>query len=186
MGISMDKLLIIAMIAIILLGPERLPVYAQKLGEFVKNVRRMAEGAKGRLREEMGEDFDEVDWKQLDPRQYDPRRIIRDAIAEDKREAAIQKRKAEREAARLQREAAVAEARARQGLPPVEAAAGSHPSDSGGADPSRAAAAAEFSASDENQPATAVATGGASIVAAAFAKSRAESAGAVNFDSEAT
>ena len=40
----------------------------------------MAEGAKGRLREQMGPEFDDIDWKQYDPRQYDPRRIVREAL----------------------------------------------------------------------------------------------------------
>jgi sec-independent protein translocase protein TatB len=40
----------------------------------------MANGAKDRMRDEMGPDFDDVDWKKLDPRQYDPRRIIREAL----------------------------------------------------------------------------------------------------------
>jgi sec-independent protein translocase protein TatB len=35
------------------------------------------------MREEMGPEFDEVDWKKLDPRQYDPRRIIREALLDD-------------------------------------------------------------------------------------------------------
>ena len=35
------------------------------------------------MREEMGPDFDELDWKKLDPRQYDPRRIIREALLDD-------------------------------------------------------------------------------------------------------
>jgi sec-independent protein translocase protein TatB len=43
----------------------------------------MADGAKERMREEMGPEFDEVDWKKLDPRQYDPRRIIREALLDD-------------------------------------------------------------------------------------------------------
>ena len=43
----------------------------------------MADGAKERMREEMGPDFDEVDWKKLDPRQYDPRRIIREALVDE-------------------------------------------------------------------------------------------------------
>lgn len=64
----------------LLLGPQRLPVYAQKLADFVKAVRRFADTAKDRMREEMGPDFDDVDWQKLDPRQYDPRRIIRDAL----------------------------------------------------------------------------------------------------------
>jgi sec-independent protein translocase protein TatB len=43
----------------------------------------MASGAKDRMRDEMGPDFDEIDWKKLDPRQYDPRRIIREALTEE-------------------------------------------------------------------------------------------------------
>ena len=43
----------------------------------------MADGAKERMREEMGPEFDEVDWKKLDPRQYDPRRIIREALIDE-------------------------------------------------------------------------------------------------------
>lgn len=43
----------------------------------------MANGAKDRMREEMGPEFDEVDWQKLDPRQYDPRRIIREALMDD-------------------------------------------------------------------------------------------------------
>ncbi len=42
----------------------------------------MASGAKNRMREELGPDFDDMDWKKLDPRQYDPRRIIREALQE--------------------------------------------------------------------------------------------------------
>lgn len=82
-GLTFDKLLIIAIIAVFILGPERLPYYASQLARLVKSLRRMATGAKDRLREEMGPDFDDVDWKKLDPRQYDPRRIIRDALLED-------------------------------------------------------------------------------------------------------
>ena len=80
MNIPLDKILIIGIIAVLLLGPQRLPMYAQKLAEFVKAVRRFADTAKDRMREEMGPDFDDVDWQKLDPRQYDPRRIIRDAL----------------------------------------------------------------------------------------------------------
>ena len=42
----------------------------------------MLDDAKDRVREEMGPDFDEEEWRKLDPRQYDPRRIIRDALLE--------------------------------------------------------------------------------------------------------
>nr|WP_308164419.1 twin-arginine translocase TatA/TatE family subunit [Agromyces sp. ISL-38] len=79
-GLTFEKLLIIGVIAVFLLGPERLPHYAAQLGRLVRSLRDMATGAKDRMREEMGPDFDDVDWKKLDPRQYDPRRIIREAL----------------------------------------------------------------------------------------------------------
>ncbi|MEO5921739.1 MAG: Sec-independent protein translocase TatB [Pseudolysinimonas sp.] len=82
-GLTFDKLLIIAIIAVFLIGPDRLPGYAAQLARLVKSLRGMADGAKDRMREEMGPEFDEVDWKKLDPRQYDPRRIIREALVDE-------------------------------------------------------------------------------------------------------
>jgi len=82
-GLTFEKLLLIGVLAVVLVGPERLPRYAAKLAELVRALRSFADGAKDRMREEMGPEFDEVDWKKLDPRQYDPRRIIREALIDD-------------------------------------------------------------------------------------------------------
>src|SRR5215213_3588559 len=83
MGLTFEKLLLIAVLAVVLLGPDRLPKYAAQLGRLVKQFKAFTDGAKVRMREEMGPEFDEVDWKKLDPRQYDPRRIIREALIDD-------------------------------------------------------------------------------------------------------
>lgn len=104
-GLTFEKLLIILAIAAFIVGPDRLPIYAQKLAQFVRSLKAMASGAKERMRDEMGEEFDEVDWRKLDPRQYDPRRIIRDALLEDEntpeaRRARAAKASADRQAAR--------------------------------------------------------------------------------------
>ena len=82
-GLTFEKLLLIGIIAVFLLGPEKLPHYAAQLGRLVRQLRDMANGAKDRMKDEMGPEFDDVDWKKLDPRQYDPRRIIREALIED-------------------------------------------------------------------------------------------------------
>ncbi len=84
-GLTFEKLLIIGVIAVVLLGPDRLPQAAAGLARLVKQLKGFADGAKTRMRDEMGPEFDEVDWKKLDPRQYDPRRIIREALADDGR-----------------------------------------------------------------------------------------------------
>lgn len=78
-GIDSEKLIILAVITALVLGPKRLPEYARKLAEWVRKFRQFADNAQSQLSEELGE---EVDWRKLDPRQYDPRRIIRDALVE--------------------------------------------------------------------------------------------------------
>ncbi|HAM27712.1 MAG TPA: Sec-independent protein translocase TatB [Microbacteriaceae bacterium] len=88
-GLTFDKLLVIGVIAVFVLGPERLPHYAAQLARLVRNLRQMADGAKDRLRDEMGPEFDDVDWKKLDPRQYDPRRIIREALIDDPKPVSV-------------------------------------------------------------------------------------------------
>jgi sec-independent protein translocase protein TatB len=80
LDLSFEKLLVIGVVALFLIGPDKLPGFAAALGRWVRIARGMVDGAKERVREEMGPDFDEVDWQRLDPRQYDPRRIIRDAL----------------------------------------------------------------------------------------------------------
>ncbi|MEY4424074.1 MAG: hypothetical protein RLZZ258_1177 [Actinomycetota bacterium] len=79
-GLSGEKLLILGLIAVFVIGPDRLPGYAKKLATLIKQLRVMAEGAKGQIENEIGE---ELDWQKLDPRRYDPRRIIREALAEE-------------------------------------------------------------------------------------------------------
>lgn len=82
-GLTFDKLLIIGVIAVFVLGPDRLPHYAAQLGHLVRKMRGFASQARERVKDEMGDEFNEVDWRKLDPRQYDPRRIIRDALLEE-------------------------------------------------------------------------------------------------------
>lgn len=82
-GLTFEKLLLIGVIAVFVIGPERLPAYSAKFGQLVRKLKEMSSGAKDRIKEELGDDFDEEEWKKLDPRQYDPRRIIREALLDD-------------------------------------------------------------------------------------------------------
>lgn len=75
------ELLLLIVLALVILGPDKLPTYAAKLAQFVRSARDLAEGAKVQIKEELGPGFEDVDWGALDPRQYDPRRIVREALA---------------------------------------------------------------------------------------------------------
>ena len=74
------ELLLLGLLAVLVLGPERLPEYAAKFGRFVRQARGMADRAKEQLKDEMGPEFSDIDWRAYDPRQYDPRKIVRDAL----------------------------------------------------------------------------------------------------------
>ena len=83
LGINGPEFLLLLIIGLLVVGPSRLPEYTQKLANIVKEVRRMASGAREQIKDEVGIDIDDVDWKKYDPRQYDPRRIIKEALLDD-------------------------------------------------------------------------------------------------------
>lgn len=76
------EFLVLILLAFIILGPKQLPEYAAKLARLVVTARRMANDAKSQLKEQMGPEYEDVDWRQYDPRQYDPRRIVKQALLE--------------------------------------------------------------------------------------------------------
>ena len=81
-GINGWEFIALGIVAVLVLGPERLPEYAAKLARFVVKARGMAEDAKGQLKTQLGPEYQDINWRQYDPRQYDPRRIVREALAE--------------------------------------------------------------------------------------------------------
>ncbi|ACZ22491.1 hypothetical protein Sked_25870 [Sanguibacter keddieii DSM 10542] len=82
-GINGGEAIIILVIAVLVIGPERLPKYAEQLAGLVKRARVLMADAKEKVSEELGPEITDVDWAQLDPRRYDPRRIVRDALLDD-------------------------------------------------------------------------------------------------------
>ncbi len=85
-GLSAEKLILLALLAVLIIGPERLPHYSKQLAEWIKKARRMVDNAQTQMKSELGDGFEDLDWKKLDPRQYDPRRIVRDALREPLRQ----------------------------------------------------------------------------------------------------
>lgn len=79
-GISGWEFVILIALAAALIGPDRLPEYVGKLRGYIRQLRDMADGAKSQLRDQMGPEFEDINWRAYDPRQYDPRKIVRDAL----------------------------------------------------------------------------------------------------------
>ena len=79
-GVNGWEIVLLALIAVFVLGPDRLPEYAAKLAHGIRKLRVMAEGAKGQLKEQLGPEYEDINWRQHDPPQYDPRRIVTEAL----------------------------------------------------------------------------------------------------------
>ena len=82
-GISGNEFLVLLLVLVIVIGPQRLPEYAQKLGQLVRQGRVLLDNAKTQIAEEVGPELGDLSLADLDPRQYDPRKIVRDALGED-------------------------------------------------------------------------------------------------------
>jgi sec-independent protein translocase protein TatB len=76
--LSVGKLLVLAVIAIIVFGPERLPKVAAQAGRALRELRRMAEGATNDLREGLGPEFSDFDVSDLDPRNFMRKHLLDD------------------------------------------------------------------------------------------------------------
>lgn len=87
LGVNGWEVVLLALIAVFVLGPDRLPEYAAKLARGIRQLRIMAEGAKGQLKDQLGPEYEDINWQQYDPRQYDPRRIVKEALLDPLDEA---------------------------------------------------------------------------------------------------
>ncbi len=81
-GLTFEKLLVVTIVAAFILGPRRLPIYAGKLSEFVRDLRAFVESSRARAEDDFGVPLRTSEWR-VDLRQYDPRRIVRDALEHD-------------------------------------------------------------------------------------------------------
>jgi sec-independent protein translocase protein TatB len=68
--LSPTKLLVLVVIALIVFGPRELPKMAQQAGRMLRELRRIAEGAKADLREGLGPEFQDFDFEDLNPRRF--------------------------------------------------------------------------------------------------------------------
>ncbi len=77
-GIGLPELGVILVLGLLVFGPEKLPSMAREAARLVKTVRQLADNAKTELTRELGDDF-----KDLDLRDLDPRAAVRDAMWAD-------------------------------------------------------------------------------------------------------
>jgi sec-independent protein translocase protein TatB len=78
-GIGLTEFAVIAVVATLVFGPERLPDLARQAGRLLRQARRLAEGARDELRSELGPGYEDLELADLDPRRI-IRRHLTDAL----------------------------------------------------------------------------------------------------------
>ena len=68
--LSLTKLMVLAIIAVVIFGPDQLPKGAAQAGRALRELRRIAEGARRDLTEGLGPEFQDFDLADLHPRTF--------------------------------------------------------------------------------------------------------------------
>ncbi len=76
--LNLPKLLVLAVIALVIFGPHELPKIASQAGQALRDLRRIAEGAKNDLREGLGPEFADFDIEDLNPKRFVQKHLFDD------------------------------------------------------------------------------------------------------------
>ena len=85
--VGLLELAVIALVAILVLGPERLPELARQAAQLLRKARTLANNARDELRTELGPEYADLQLRDLDPRTI-VRKHITEAMAEVERDEA--------------------------------------------------------------------------------------------------
>jgi sec-independent protein translocase protein TatB len=76
--LSVTKLLVLAVLALVIFGPDQLPKIAGQLGRGLRDLRRLADKAKTDLQEGLGPEFSDFDIADLHPRTFVRKHLLDD------------------------------------------------------------------------------------------------------------
>ncbi|WP_210651651.1 twin-arginine translocase TatA/TatE family subunit [Nocardioides sp. SYSU D00065] len=80
-GIGLPELAVIAFFGVVLLGPDKLPGLAKQLAHGIKAAKRMGDSVRDDLRTSLGEEYADLELRDLHPREL-VRRQVREALDE--------------------------------------------------------------------------------------------------------
>ena len=81
-GIGLPEFAVIAFVAVLVFGPDKLPELARQAGQLVRKAKILANNARDELRAELGPEYADLELSDLDPRTI-VRRHIAEALEDD-------------------------------------------------------------------------------------------------------
>jgi sec-independent protein translocase protein TatB len=80
--LSLPKLLVLAVIALVVFGPNELPKIASRVGRALRDLRKIAESAKNDLRDGLGPEFADFEIEDLNPNRFVHKHLLGDLNAD--------------------------------------------------------------------------------------------------------
>lgn len=74
--INWTELVALAVLAVIMFGPEKLPGFARQAARIIAYLSKIGNDARGQLRAELGPEFDDLRLSDLNPRNFVARHIL--------------------------------------------------------------------------------------------------------------
>lgn len=87
--LSMTKLLILGVLAMLIFGPEKLPQLARDAGRTLRQFRSFAQQARNDLKSELGDSVGDFDFTDLNPRTFVRKHLLEDDPSELAAPAAV-------------------------------------------------------------------------------------------------
>jgi sec-independent protein translocase protein TatB len=81
--LSIGKILVLAVIALVVFGPDQLPKMAHQAGQTLRELRKLADGATKDLREGLGPEFADFDVRDLHPANFVRKHLLDDLDGDD-------------------------------------------------------------------------------------------------------
>ena len=75
-GVGLPELTVIAFVAVLVFGPDKLPELARQAGRMARQLRGFANSARDELRSELGPEYADLQLRDLDPRTIVRKHII--------------------------------------------------------------------------------------------------------------
>ncbi len=76
--VGLPELMVLAIVAVFIFGPDRLPEVARQAGQLLRSARRALSSARSQLSDELGPEFANVDLRDLTPRALVQKHLLDD------------------------------------------------------------------------------------------------------------
>jgi sec-independent protein translocase protein TatB len=76
LGIGLPEFFVIAVVGMLVFGPDRLPEFARQAGRMVRQLRALSHQARDDIRAELGPDYADFELSDLDPRRAIRKHIL--------------------------------------------------------------------------------------------------------------